>query len=136
MEKKLTEQFYLERLKYYFELLRLLWISVLTVGWGSIGFVVTTITPLKVFFASLGFAATVFLGISLINLTRRISQTLNEIKEIKDEHSWNFRFDYWYWCLSCVWCYYLADYEGNDLMGVMIGILFVFLNRRILKHWI
>ncbi len=84
---ELLEQFYSERLKYLFEILRLLWVSILTIGGGSIGFIVTSITPLKVFFASLGFAVTSFCVFFLIIINRRISQTLNEFKEIKNGHS-------------------------------------------------
>ncbi|HID31282.1 MAG TPA: hypothetical protein EYP19_14965 [Desulfobacterales bacterium] len=87
MEKRLGEQYFLERLKYYTELLRLVWVSILAVGGGAIGFIITTITPLKILLASLGFAAVALLVISLIVLNRRIWQTLNEIKEIKDERS-------------------------------------------------
>jgi hypothetical protein len=85
--EKPDEQYFLERLKYYFELLRLLWISLLAVGGGAIGFIVTTITPIKVLLASLGFAAAALLAISLIVLNRHIWRTLNEIKEVKDERS-------------------------------------------------
>ena len=43
LEKRLTEQYFLERLKTYIELLRLMWVSILAVGGGAIGFIITTI---------------------------------------------------------------------------------------------
>lgn len=83
----MNEQYFLERQKFYVELLRLVWVSILTIGSGAIGLIVTTLTPLKIFFASLGFAAVSLLAISLIVLSRRIWQNLNKIKEAKDERS-------------------------------------------------
>ena len=87
LEKTLSEQYFPEKLKYYTELLRLVWVSILAVGGGAIGFIVTTITPLKILLASLGFAAVAFLSITVIVLNRRIWQTLHEIEEVKDERS-------------------------------------------------
>lgn len=79
-----NERYHTEALKYYTEVFRLVWISILAIAGGTIGLLLGELSGLRVIAAIGGLLIVVSFLEVLRRLNRQIAGLLNKLKESKD----------------------------------------------------
>ena len=73
-----------EKVKYYTEIFRLVWVSILAIGGGSIGLLLGERTSLRVILAIVGLFLVALLLEILRRLNTQIGRLLKRLTEVKD----------------------------------------------------
>lgn len=79
-----SERYLTETMKYYTEVFRLVWVSILAIGGGSISLLFGELTGLRLIIAIGGFLIVVSLLEVLRRLNRQIAGLLTKLRESKD----------------------------------------------------
>lgn len=78
------ERYHTETSKYYTEVFRLVWVSILAIGGGSIGLLLGERTVVRAMLGLAGIVSVVILLEILRRLNKQISELLRKLKETKD----------------------------------------------------
>jgi hypothetical protein len=78
------ERYVTETLKYYTEVFRLVWVSMLAIGGGSVGLLLGERSVVKVILGLTGIFSVVILLEILRRLNRQIAELLKKLKEAKN----------------------------------------------------
>lgn len=70
-----------ERIKYQTELLRLLWVSLLAVGTGTIGLMLGELTAVRTVFAGFGLLSVLGLTVALLQVHQGIKSLIAQLPE-------------------------------------------------------
>lgn len=71
-----------EDIKYGIELLRLVWLSLIAVGSGTIGLLLGELTPIRMWFAGAGIVGVILSVFTLAYLHRRIKALISQLTEV------------------------------------------------------
>ena len=74
-----------EKIKLYTEIFRLLWLTILTAGGGTVGLLLGEVTPKRWLFAVAGASLTVVSGEILRRVYRSIQREIETLKEGRNE---------------------------------------------------
>ena len=77
----MTKEAITERLKFLTELLRLVWISLLAIGGGTVGLFLGPYDFWRYFFAGVGVAASIGVGVMVVQLYRKIERLLTQLEK-------------------------------------------------------
>jgi hypothetical protein len=78
------ERYLTETVKYYTEVFRLVWVSILAIGGGSIGLLLGERTSVRVILAIAGLSVVGLLLEIVRRLNRQIGGLLKKLREVKD----------------------------------------------------